>query len=373
MTGGRPEPAQLKRETYTFAELAAHEVLLEPLYGCWEGNMAHALERRPVDICRLRGEEQVVIGNAGVTRIIGIGSAVTSLAVGDLCMICGVARRDRFGFMKAAPGYDAPGTMGVLAKQTKMHEDDIILLPRETKYSLQQWAAFSLRYITAWANWEMAYGAFRLMLSAAELPAPFVWGWGGGCALAELELAKGFGCRVAMIASQPERLQTLTTLGIEPIDRREFLDLTFDEARYQSDPAYKQHYEAAEARFLSTVKERTQGLGVSIFIDYIGTAVARATLKALGSPGVLTTAGWKSGMKISAMRAIECINWHVHVHTHFARRSHIYDAINYAETHGWMPRLHGKEYAWDEIPELANDYREGKIDSYFPIFQINPV
>jgi len=30
------------------------EVLVESLYGCWEGHMAHALDRKPVDICHQR-------------------------------------------------------------------------------------------------------------------------------------------------------------------------------------------------------------------------------------------------------------------------------------------------------------------------------
>jgi len=42
------------------------ELLVRPIYGCWEGNMGHALASVPVDICQLRGEAGVVLGNAGV-------------------------------------------------------------------------------------------------------------------------------------------------------------------------------------------------------------------------------------------------------------------------------------------------------------------
>jgi hypothetical protein len=36
-----------------------------------------------------------------------------------------------------------------------------------------------------------------------------------------------------------------------------------------------------------------------------------------------------------------------------------------------MPNLNGhKEYSFDEIPQLAQDYSDGKC-SYFPIFKIN--
>src|SRR5438045_7563641 len=49
--------AELKRENFSFPELTEHEILVEPIYGCWEGNMTHALERNPIDICEQRQEE----------------------------------------------------------------------------------------------------------------------------------------------------------------------------------------------------------------------------------------------------------------------------------------------------------------------------
>jgi hypothetical protein len=57
--------------------------------------------------------------------------------------------------------------------------------------------------------------------------------------------------------------------------------LNFDETRYDADPDFRNAYLQAEEAFLSIVRERTQEMGVSIFIDYIGAPVFRATLKAL--------------------------------------------------------------------------------------------
>jgi hypothetical protein len=65
------EPAELIRQRYSFPDIAQDEVLAEPIYGCWEANMTHALKRDPVDICVQRGEEKVVIGNAGVVVVQG--------------------------------------------------------------------------------------------------------------------------------------------------------------------------------------------------------------------------------------------------------------------------------------------------------------
>src|SRR6185436_4621492 len=122
-----------------FSDPGPEEALVSPLFGCMEGNMGHAVDRRPIDLCLARGEARVVVGNAGV-----------------------------------------------LAKQTRMHQKQLIPIPQKTAYPLEQWAAFSLRYVTAWSNWELAYGTLRLLPNDTALPHPEVWGWGGGVSLGEL-------------------------------------------------------------------------------------------------------------------------------------------------------------------------------------------
>src|SRR5262249_3672066 len=97
------------------------------------------------------------------------------------------------------------------------------------------------------------------------------------------------------------------------------------------------------------------------------------TLKALGRMGVLSTAGWKAGLSTSSNRAIECIARHIHVHTHYARNTEVPQAMAYAEQHGWMPQLEQTTYRWDDIPPLAADFPAGRTESYFPVYQVNPV
>lgn len=370
---GSPEPAELKKELYSFPDITDEEVLAEPLFGCWEGNMTHAVERRPVDVCRERGEETVVLGNAGVVRVLRAGASVEGLREGDKCMVFCNGVWDELGYPKKIYAYDAPGTVGLLARRVKLHGRQLIRLPDDTKYSLQQWAAFSLRYVTAWANWKLAYGCHRLQTDGAARPHTFVWAWGGGVALAEVTLARRAGCEVAMISSDDERLKLMGSLGVRPVDRRQFRGLDFDQERYRSDPAFKKAYQAAEDAFLATVKEHTRGQGVSVFIDFIGLPVYRATLKALARPGVITTAGWKEGMNLSCLRAIECMNWHTHVHTHYARYAEGLEAVRYAEEHGWMPPADGEACPWDDIPQLARRHAAGQLSTYFPVFQVNPL
>jgi NADPH:quinone reductase-like Zn-dependent oxidoreductase len=366
-----PEVATLKKEEYSFSDLTEHEVLAEPLYGCWEANMTHALERDPIDVCRRRHDKKVVLGNAGVVRILKGGKAVTKVREGDICLFAPIGTFDASGFPIKVVGYDAPETMGLLAKQMKLHENQVCPIIKETRHSLRQWAAFSLRYATAWSNWKVAYGCWRQQMTEEDCPVPFVWGWGGGVTLAELTLAKQFGCRTAMICSSDDRLALIEEMGIRPVDRREFINLNFDEQRYDADIAYKRSYLASERIFLNLVMDLTGGAGVSIFIDNIGTPVYRATIRSLARQGVITTSGWKLGMTTSANRAVECISRHIHVHTHGCKYSEGVVATYFAEETGWVPPVDSVVYGWDDIPQLAHDYAAGKVNSYFPIYQVN--
>lgn len=369
--GPKPPRAELVRETIELPPLRDGEVLVQPLYGCWEGNMDHALNRRPIDICQARREPKVIVGNSGVVRVLEVGLGVTTVKPGQVAIIFCVGDADRYGFPDKIMAYDLVGSMGCLSTRMKCKDENLIPIPENTRFSLAQWAAFSLRYITAWSNWELAYGVFRLQVSKEQLPAPHVWGWGGGTTFAELDLARLMGCRVAMLSGSDRHLARIPALGIPAIDRREFGDLSFDEERYKKDAEYREQYKLVEAAFLKEVRRRTHEEMVQIFIDYVGGPVYRITLKALSREGVITTAGWKEGMTIWQLRAKECIDRHQHVYTHYARYSQGVAAVAYAEEHGWMPMVDERIYTFDEVPQLAEDYAAGRTD-YFPCFSIAP-
>ncbi len=366
-----PGPAELVRETIELEDITDDQVLCEPLYGCWEGNMGHALERRPVDICRQRGEEKVVLGNAGVVRVLEVGKNVRAVEPGQCAILFCNGIEDKWGYPIKIFAYDAPKTAGVLATRMKCGERQLIPIADDTEHDLAQWAAFSLRYVTAWSNWELAHGTFRLLVHWDELAAPHVWSWGGGVSLAGLDLARRHGCRTVMLSGNEIRLKTIEKTGVTPLDRRQFGRLWFDEAQYKSDPEYKAEYRAAEECFLNEVHRRTKGSMVHIFIDYVGGPVYRATLKALSREGIITTAGWKEGMRLSNLRAIECIERHQHIHTHYARYQQGWKAVAYAEPNGWMPIIDERIYTFDEIPELVDAYAHGRVNC-FPCFSINP-
>ena len=109
---------------------------------------------------------------------------------------------------------------------------------------------------------------------------------------------------------------------------------------------------------------------VQIFIDYVGGPVYRPTLKALGRNSVIATAGWKEGMVLTNIRAIECIQRHQHIHTHYARYQQGWKAVAYAEPNGWMPIIDERIYTFDEIPDLVDAYEHGRVNC-FPCYSIN--
>lgn len=363
-------PARLALETITLPDLRPDQLLAEPLYGCWEGNMTHALLRDPVDVCAMRGEDPVVLGNAGTVRVLEVGRDVEDVRPGDVAILSAIGSQDEHGFMIQAFAYDAPGTIGMLARHVPLTRRNLLYVLRETIYSARDWAAFSLRFPTAWANWRLAYGAYRLQMTERLCPEPFVVGWGGGVTLAELLLAKQHGCRVAMIASRPERLAQIAALGIVPIDRRAFPDLDFDDERYARDGDYRKAYRRSEETFLDALRTAGGGREVAIFLDHVGAPVFRATVKALGRQGVIATAGWRRGMKTTLLRAIECINHHLYVHSHGAREDEGVEAIEHGEATGWMPPPEREVCAWRDLADFAAACAADRVASYFPSFAV---
>ena len=130
----------------------------------------------------------------------------------------------------------------------------------------------------------------------------------------------------------------------------------------------KKHF---EEQFINHLDKITNYKRASIFVDNIGGSLFNLTLKSLARQGVLATSGWRSGAVLPFVRSIECISRHIFVHTHYAKYSEGVDAVKFAAKNKWLPILDNDHYKWDQIPQMIEDYRDGKISTYFPIFAIN--
>jgi NADPH:quinone reductase-like Zn-dependent oxidoreductase len=285
-------------------------------------------------------------------------------------MLHAAGRVDSQGYMTHALGYDAPGQMGCLATRMRLKGRQLIPVPDGSRHGAPQWAAFAVRYVTAWANWRVARAVARLFHDPDAQPALNVWGWGGGTTLAELDLARREGHRTAMLAGRDSSLAAIAALGIDPVDRRPFGSLRADPDAGAAGAEQRRAYRAQLRAFTAEVQRRTGGQGVQVFADYIGEPVWRATLRALSRQGVLTTAGWKHGMRLDFLRAAECIAQRQFVHTHFAPRAQAVQAMAYGEARGWLPPAPARVYSFDEIPQLADEYEAGAV-GYFPCFAID--
>ncbi|HEV2372341.1 MAG TPA: hypothetical protein VGS19_09235 [Streptosporangiaceae bacterium] len=365
----------LRRDRFTFGPLAEGEALVEPILGSWEANIDHALARSPIDVCSSRREDAVVLGNLGVVRVLTVnaGSRDVRVREGDLCLLLPFGKLDRFGYAELAYAYDAPGTIGLLAKRSKMDARLLLPVPDGTAYSLPQWATYG-RYFTAWDNWRKGYSCWRTQVADDNPANHLVFGWGGGVAFAELMLAKRAGFRVAMTAGSDERVAFLRDNGIIPVDRRRFPDLSLTTRRERTDRDWHQRRRTSVEDFLDVVKSLSDGYGVAIFVDNIGEPLYDVTLSAVAREGIVTTCGWKAGMRLSHLRGAECISRHIHVNTHIWRLPDSPGIRDFQEAEGWVaPRGSDVTYDFDRVPELADDYASGRIGSYFPMYRVNPL
>lgn len=348
---------------------------MEPILGSWEANIDHALARSPIDVCSSRSEDTVVLGNLGVVRVLTVNTGRRDVQVreGDLCLLMPFGKLDRFGYAELAYAYDAPGTIGLLAKRSKLDARLLLPVPDGTAYSLAQWATYG-RYFTAWDNWYKAYGCWRTQIADDDPANHLVFGWGGGVAFAELLLARRAGFRVAMTAGSDERVAFLRDNGITAVDRRQFPDLSLPTRQERTDRDRHQRRRTSVRNLLDTIRDLSDGQGVAIFVDNIGEPLYDITLSALARQGVIATCGWKAGMRLSHLRGAECISRHFQVNTHVWRLPDSPGIRDFQEAEGWIaPKGSEVIYDFDQVPELADDYANGRIGSYFPLYQVNPL
>lgn len=211
------------------------------------------------------------LGSDGAGIVESVGSAVTSVKVGDRVIINpGVLDRNcRCEYCRDG---DQPLclTYGILGEHLPGTLAELVVVPAANLRTIPDWipwdiaAAFPLATLTAW----------RMIVTRAKVrpgDQVLVWGIGGGVALAALQIAKHIGATVWVTSGSPHKLERAQFLGADHLlDHR-------------------------EADLGKRIRERTGKRGVDVVIDSVGEATWPQSLIALGKRGRLVTCGGTSG------------------------------------------------------------------------------
>ncbi|MEB7040089.1 zinc-binding dehydrogenase [Staphylococcus gallinarum] len=338
---------KLQKKRINLKSLKENEVLLSTKYLCLEGNYTHALEGKPQDLFKFRNEDEIILGNSGVVMVEKCGSQVTSVSPGDVCILFCNGVSDDLGYPKYITAYDKVNSMGTFSKKLVLNEKEVLKIPKNSKFSLKQWAAFSLKFITAWSNWQVAYKAWKIQNENSEISDnKYVFSWGGGVGLAELKLAKLYGFNACLITSSPKVSAEAEKHNIQTINRLN-----------------------GNQHIVNQINKLTNEKGANIFIDNIGVSTLKTTLKCMSREGVLTTSGWKSGGLLPISRPYACQNRHLHVYTHYATYEEGKNAMKFAIENSWMPEIHNV-LCWEELPEILLKYNSGELKDYYTVVKV---
>ena len=210
-----------------------------------------------------------ILGADGTGIVESVGSAVTSVEVGDAVVINpGISDRTcdfclageqplclRYGIL----GEHVPGTM---AEYVVVPQANVLPIPAQVDPA--EAAAFTLATLTA----------YRMLVTRAKLTAGehvLIWGIGGGVAIACLQIAKMLGAHVTVTSGSDDKLARARALGADDTINHRSVDVGRE------------------------MRVRTGKRGVDVVVDSVGAATWSQSLGALGRAGRLVTCGGTSG------------------------------------------------------------------------------
>jgi len=141
------------------------------------------------------------------------------------------------------------------------------IIPLSDSWSLVEWAAVPLTFVTAWS---MLHRHGRIRPGDDVL----VQGAASGVGSAAVQIAKLAGARVLTTAGNAAKQKLARDLGADVV-----IDYT-------------------QQNFAEVVKQETRGRGVDIVIEHVGLAVWKDSLKCLAHGGRLVTCGATTGPKV---------------------------------------------------------------------------
>lgn len=209
-----------------------------------------------------------IVGSDGCGIVESVGSAVRTVAVGDLVVLNPGLSDRTCGYCKAGEqplclqyrilGENLPGTAVELLV---IPEVNVRRAPAGVDPSIL--AAFPLATLTAW---RMVHTRAHVQPGERVL----IWGIGGGVAIAALQICKQIGAEVWVTSRSAEKLKRAKALGADHV--------------LESTPEVG-----------AIVRRETAKAGVDVVIDDVGRATWQQSLQALGRRGRLVTCGATSG------------------------------------------------------------------------------
>lgn len=225
-----------------------------------------------------------VVAADGAGEVIGVGSAVAHVQLGDRVVInpgtsCGaceacLAGEEPFCKRFSLLGEHRPGIAA----------DEVVLPGRNVTPFQGDWtwaeaAAFPLTTLTAW----------RMLTTRARVTsgeAVLIWGVGGGVAIQALQIARHLGARVAVTSSSSTKLERARFLGAE---------LTIDHS--------------GDADVAAQVKAHF-GRGADVVVDSVGADSWTRSLKSLRPGGRYVTCGATTGRHVELdLRRLFWFQW----------------------------------------------------------------
>lgn len=223
-----------------------------------------------------------VLGGDGAGLVAAVGSAVTRVKPGDRVLInpglwCGSCEFCLAGEQSLCTTYRLLGEHlpGTLAEAINVPEVNVQPIPPHVSWPAA--AAFPLAFLTAW----------RMLMTRARLQPQetvFIWGIGGGVALAALAIAKHVGARVIVTSGSDDKLARARALGADETINHRTQDVAKD------------------------VRRLTNRRGADVVIETVGEQTWETSLKVLARTGRLVTCGGTSGPMVTS--DVRRLFWH---------------------------------------------------------------
>jgi NADPH:quinone reductase-like Zn-dependent oxidoreductase len=261
------ELEQLSIGEFEVPQIKPNEVLIEAKFG--------ALNH--IDLFLVKGWPGLnlkmphILGSDGSGVIKEIGSAVTTIKVGDRVTInpglsCGKCYYCLSGNQNFCDQFSIMGETqwGTFSEAFKVPEQNTLLIPNKSSFELA--AAAPLTFLTAW----------RALTTQANLKQDqviLIHGAGGGVSTAAIQIAKYLGAVVITTTSNAEKVKMAENLGA---------DYVFN---YKKDPDFSK----------VIYSEITNKKGVDVVLDSVGKNTFQNSLRLLRPGGCLVTPGATTG------------------------------------------------------------------------------